>query len=453
MKRIQTILLALAISAVGYAYGGDRPNIIFILTDDQGYGDLGCFGATNIATPAIDKLCEEGMKFTSFYVHNRCSPTRLAFMAGCVAHRAGTDNVIYRREGIGIHDDEITVAEKLKEAGYATGMIGKWHLGEFEQFNPVNHGFDSFFGFLDVGPGGSCALLRNSDIVETNVKKTDGVHSPKLLAAAVDFIKANKEHPFFLYYASPLPHTKWLPNERFAGSSKQGTYGDVIQEIDWQVDGLMRTLDELDLTQKTLVIYASDNGPQLNVDGHGSAGPLRDGKWTDFEGGIRVPCIMRWPGKIPAGTANNEITGIIDMLPTFCELAGVDVPADRKLDGRSIRPYMMGEHTESPIHDTFFVPGKMVRHKQWKLFLKDQKPGGNSKAGRGKQGRLPANAGSLFNLAEDLGETNDVSARYPERVKELAGMMEAFMEELEATSRPIGKIEGFVPPVRKREER
>jgi len=446
-KTVMTILVA--VIASGGAIGADKPNIILILTDDQGYGDLGCFGAKDIATPAIDKLCEEGMKFTSFYVHNRCSPTRLALMTGCIAHRAGTDNVIYRREGIGIHDNEITIAEKLKEAGYATGIVGKWHLGEFEQFNPVNHGFDLFFGFQDIDADRGDALLRNKEIVEKGVRKTDGVYSPRLLAAGIAFIKANRDKPFFLYYASPLPHTRWIPNEKFKGTSKQGTYGDVIQEIDWQVGELIKTLDEFDLARKTLVIYTSDNGPQLNVDGHGSAGPLRDGKWTDFEGGIRVPCIMRWPGVIPAGSVNNAITGIIDMLPTFCGLAGVEAPTDRVIDGRDIRPYMKGEAVESPIHETYIVPGKTIRHKEWKLFVSGQRPGGKSRDGRGKQGRLPARAGSLFNLRDDIGETTDVSAAHPEKVKELTGMMEAFMKELEENSRPIGKVEGFTPPEKK----
>lgn len=450
MKLIQTVLIVVVVTASACAVGAEKPNIIFILADDQGYGDLECFGAEDIATPAIDKLCKEGMKFTSFYVHNRCSPTRLAFMTGCVAHRAGTDNVIYRREGIGIHDNEITVAEKLKEADYATGIVGKWHLGEFEQFNPVNHGFDSFFGFQEINAGRTTALLHNNEIVEKGVRKTDGVHSPKLLAAGIQFIKANKDKPFFLYYASPLPHTKWIPNEKFKGSSKQGTYGDVIQEIDWQVGELLKVLDELDLAKKTLVIYASDNGPQLNVDGHGSAGVLRDGKWTDFEGGIRVPCIMRWPGVIPAGSVNNEITGIIDMLPTFCGLAGVEVPTDRIIDGRDIRPYMEAKASELPIHETYIVPNKTIRRKEWKLFVADQKPGGNTREGRGKQGRLPARAGSLYNLKNDLSETTDVSASHPEKVKELTRMMEAFMKELDTNSRPIGKVEGFTPPEKNR---
>ncbi|MEM7143519.1 MAG: sulfatase-like hydrolase/transferase [Verrucomicrobiota bacterium] len=419
---------------------GSKPNIIFILTDDQGYGDLSCYGSEDIATPNIDRLATEGMKFESFYVHNRCSPTRAAFMTGSHAGRTGLDNVVYRWEGNGISDEEITVAELLKDSGYATGMIGKWHLGSWERFNPVNHGFDSFYGFFyedDETKG----IFQNLEMVEKIGSQTDGIHSPKLLQAGIDFIKAHQDEPFFLYYASPLPHTKWIPHPDFVGSSKQGTYGDVSQEIDWQVGGLLDTLDELGLADNTLVIFASDNGPQLNVEGHGSAGRLRDGKWTNFEGGIRVPCLMRWPGKIPAGSTNNEITGIIDMLPTFCALSGAEVPADRIIDGKNILPYLLGEQVESPIHDRFVVPGSAIRLGDWKLLVKGQNPGGSGT--KGKQGREPAEAGSLFNLKDDLGETTNVAAQHPEVVQQLQKEMKAFMEEYEANVRPIGWVEGY----------
>lgn len=441
-QQLLTICLigVLSIPCLAASLEGSKPNIIFILTDDQGYGDLGCYGSEVIATPNIDRLCDEGMKFESFYVHNRCSPTRAAFLAGSHAGRTGIDKVIYRRDGNGIHKDEITVAELLKEAGYATGIVGKWHLGEWEAFNPVHHGFDHFFGFLHSDDK-TKALFRNLEAVEKIKSQTDGIHSPKLLQAGIDFIEAHRDGPFFLYYASPLPHTKWIPHEDFAGSSSQGTYGDVVQEIDWQVGGLLDTLEELGLEENTLVIFTSDNGPQLNVDGHGSAGPLRDGKWTNFEGGIRVPCLMRWPGKIPAGSANDEITGIIDMLPTFCALAGADVPTDRVIDGKNILPYLLGKKRESPIHETFVVPGASIRHGDWKLLVKGQAPGG--KGSKGMQGRKPASAGTLFNLKDDLGETTDVSTGHPEKVRQLEEIMTNYIEEYEANKRPIGWAEGY----------
>lgn len=419
---------------------GSKPNIIFILTDDQGYGDLSAYGSEVIATPNIDRLSDEGMKFESFYVHNRCSPTRAALMTGSHAGRTGISSVVYRKDGKGLNKDEITIAELLRDSGYATGIVGKWHLGEWEAFNPVHHGFDSFYGFMHSDDKNT-ALYKNLGVVEKVKSKTDGIHSPKLLQAGIDFIKSHQNEPFFLYYASPLPHTKWIPHEDFVGSSRQGTYGDVVQEIDWQVGGLLDTLEELGLVENTLVIFASDNGPQLNADGHGSAGPLRDGKWTNFEGGIRVPCLMRWPGKIPAGSSNNEITGIIDMLPTFCSLAGAEIPGDRVIDGKNILPYLLGKTVEPPIHETFVVPGSTIRHGDWKLLLKGQSPGGNGN--KGMQGRVPAKAGSLFNLKDDPGETTDVSSNHPDKVEQLEALMTNFMIEYEANQRPVGWAEGY----------
>ncbi len=429
----------------GVVEAADKPNIVVFLTDDQGYGDLGCFGSESLETPNIDRLCQQGMKFTDFYVHQRCSPTRLAFMTGSHAHRAGCTKVIYNRDRIGIHSDEVTTPELLKTAGYTTGIIGKWHLGEWDAFNPVRHGFDFFYGFmidLDQGTG----IYRDVERIESIKRKTDGQHSPKLLNAAIGFIKENKNQPFLLYYASPLPHTPWIPNERFKGTSNRGTYGDVIREIDWQVGELMRTLDEQGLANNTLFVFASDNGPVLGING-GDAGPYRDGKWTDFEGGIRVPCIMRWPDTIKPGSTNSEITGIIDLLPTFSAIAGVDAPGNRVIDGRNILPYLKGETLKNPIHESFIVPGSVIRHGQWKLLVRDLKPGGKS----GREGKRPsAQAGSLFNLQVDPGETRDVSGDHPEIVADLRRRMDEAVRELEANSRPIGRLPGApVPATRK----
>ncbi|MEP3478950.1 MAG: sulfatase-like hydrolase/transferase [Fuerstiella sp.] len=427
---------------VGESCASEKPNILFFLTDDQGYGDLGCYGATEIATPNVDKLCAEGMKFNSFYVHNRCSPTRAALLTGCHAQRVGVGSVVYRKDKIGLNTNEFTVADMLKTAGYTTGIVGKWHLGEWDDFNPAHYGFDSFYGFMECDDKKTTAIYRNKQIVEKIKHKTAGIHSPKLVAAGIEFIKQQKNQPFFLYYASPLPHTRWIPHPRFAGSSQQGTYGDVVQEIDWQVGELMKTLDELNLTENTLFVFASDNGPQLNVEGHGSSGILRDGKWTNFEGGIRVPCIMRWPEVIPAGSSNHEITAIIDMLPTFCSITGVTPPPESVMDGRSILPYMRGEQLDEPIHDSFIVPGATIRHGHWKLFVKGQKPGGGKSDRVGKTDRLPATTGSLFNVKQDPGETTNVAARHPDKVRELTERMKTFTTELNANSRPIGTLSG-----------
>ena len=246
---------------------------------------------------------------------------------------------------------------------------------------------------------------------------------------------------------------KWIPNEKFKGSSKQGTYGDVIQEIDWQVGGLMETLDEFGLTENTLVVFASDNGPQLNVEGHGSSGPLRDGKWTNFEGGIRSPTIMRLPAVISAGATNDKIASIMDLLPTFCELAGVEPPGDRVLDGRSMLPYLEGRELPAPIHDTFIVPGSTIRQDDWKLLLKAQKPGGSKADQVGKTDRVPAAAGSLFHLGEDVGETTDVSEKHPERVAGLTKRMKDFQAELKRNTRPIGRITEVPDDVKRKLEK
>ena len=415
----------------------ERPNIIFILSDDQGYGDLGCYGSNVIQTPNIDSLAKQGMKFESFYVHNRCSPTRAAFMTGCYAQRVDMGKVIYHKDKSGLNSKEITVAELLKSAGYATGIIGKWHLGEWPQFNPVHHGFDYFCGrFADES--GESSLFENLERIGDWGDKNDRYCTMTILPKALEFIRRHKEEPFFLYYASNIPHSKWIPHADFQGTSKQGAYGDCVQQLDWAVGELLKELDAQGLTEKTLIIYASDNGPQLNAPGYGSAGPLRDGKWTDFEGGIRVPCVMRWPGRIPPGTTNNEITGIIDMLPTFCEIVGVEIPQDRIIDGKSILPYMLGQRPKTPIHDTYVVPGAVIRHGDWKLLVKDQKPGGGGN--RGNTRRIPASAGSLFNLREDIGETEDVSREHPEKADQLRKMMDAFMASFEENVRPREQV-------------
>lgn len=439
------IILSLLAVATGFVLqvqgdAGVKPNIVFILADDQGYGDLGCFGSEDITTPNIDVLAKQGMKFTDFYVHNRCSPTRAAFMTGCHAQRVGLGKVIYYKDRNGLNSKEITVAELLKQAGYATGIIGKWHLGEWPQFNPIHHGFDYYYGDFTDGENGKAMFENDKKVAETS--KEDHYETMSLLPAALGFMRKHQDRPFFLYYASHIPHSKWVPHEKFKGSSEQGAYGDCVQQLDWVVGELLKELDTLGLAQNTLVVYASDNGCQVNVEGHGSTGPLRDGKWTNFEGGIRVPCLMRWPGRIPDGSANHEIVGIIDMLPTFCEIAGVAVPTDRVIDGKSILPYMLGQPVKQPIHETFIVEGSTIRHGDWKLFVKEEQPGGGGQKGKANTDRLPAKAGSLFNLKDDVGETTDVSSQYPEKVKELNRMMDDYMAQFEKHKRPNEAVEG-----------
>ncbi|MEM1295013.1 MAG: sulfatase-like hydrolase/transferase [Verrucomicrobiota bacterium] len=420
----------------GSLLADDKPNIIFILADDHGFGALSATGAEGIKTPNVDRIAIEGMQFESFYVHNRCSPSRMAFMTGSMSNRVGYSNVIYRKSLVGINDEEITTPELLKQAGYATGIVGKWHLCEYEQFNPVNHGFDSFYGFMKY-EGEKSGIYRDRTLVEQGLRITDGVHSEKLRDAGIEFIRANRDRPFFLYYASPLPHVKWMPSERFKGTSGRGDYGDVMQELDWQVGGLLDALDEMGLAENTLVIYTADNGPQLGIGGEeSSSGIYRDGKWTNFEGGIRVPCFMRWPGKIAAGGSNDEITAIYDLLPTFCEIADITAPLDRVLDGESILPYLLGEERGLPIHEAFFVADSTYRYRDWKFLAKGGKPGGQE---RYWGPRSEAEAGSLFNLKTDPGESTDLSGKHPDVVKDLERRLEEAMKELNENSREIGR--------------
>jgi len=419
-----------------------KPNILFYLTDDLGYGDVGSYGAKGQSTPAIDQLAKEGTKFSSFYVHQRCSPSRAAFMTGSYAQRVGLAKVIYKhRDGpVGLNPSEITLPELLKKADYKTALIGKWHLGEWEPFHPLNHGYDYFYGFLKVIEGSEkVSLIENRKELARNIQKTGG-QAPGMVKAAIDFMKKNKDEPFFLYYSDPLPHAPFIPSEQFQGTSKRGKYGDVIHEIDWQFDLLMKALKELKLEEDTIVIFTSDNGPPVERQSRydvGLTGPLRDGKWTDFEGGVRVPFIIRWPGKVKADTTNDSMIGIIDMLPTFCEIAGVEVPKDRVIDGVNILPQLLGNKDSKPLRDVQVVPGSTIIHNGWKYYAKQQNPFNNKKQ-EDWRGLKPAKAGALFNLKEDLGETTDVSEKYPEIVASMKKRMAEFMANFEKNSRPAG---------------
>jgi arylsulfatase A-like enzyme len=418
-----------------------KPNIVFILADDLGYGDLGCYGAKNIHTQNIDSLARDGMKFTSFYVHQRCSPSRLAFMTGSYAHRAGSTKVIYRRDRVGINPAETTTAELLKQAGYTCGLVGKWHLGEWEPFHPLNHGFDYFKGAWHVaadddeaGEEGG-AFMENRTVLDPQYRKC-GETEHEEVNGALSFIEANQARPFFLFYASRGTHSHWKPSAQFIGTSpRPKNYGDAVQELDFEVGRLLQKLDELGLTSHTLVIFGSDNGAPVTPGP--SNKPLREGKWTNFEGGIRTPWLMRWPGRIPSGAASDAIAGIWDLLPTFCAVADVAPPTDRTLDGVSLLPVLIGKTGLVSPHENVIMAGSTIRQGDWKLFLKAEKPGG-----KGNRGGKPTTAGSLYNVATDAGETTDVAAEHPEEVQHLRVAAEAFEKELAAHSRPIGRLEG-----------
>src|SRR2546422_8412543 len=320
---------------------GRLPNIVIILTDDQGYADVGAYGARGIKTPNLDRLAREGMRFTDFYVAQAvCSASRAALLTGCYPNRVGISGALGPNARHGLNPNEMTIAELVKQRGYATCIFGKWHLGHHPEFLPTRHGFDEYFGLPysndmwprhpEAKPGTypDLPLIEGDKIVQTNPDQTQ--LTTWYTEHAVRFIERNKDRPFFLYVAHNMPHVPLHVSDKFKGKSKRGLYGDAIMEIDWSVGQILAALNKNDLDEKTLVVFTSDNGPWLLYGNHaGSALPLREGKTTIFDGGVREPCIMRWPGQIPPGTACRELAATMDLLPTFARLAGAERPRDR----------------------------------------------------------------------------------------------------------------------------
>ncbi len=421
---------------------GRPPNIIIIFADDLGYADLGCFGSEAIRTPHLDRMAAEGMKFTDFYVcESVCTPSRAGLMTGRYAIRSGLTRVLgpsagrnIEKGGIsGISDYEITIADILKEQGYATACVGKWHLGHLPEHLPTRHGFDSYFGLpysndmhkTPEGQPDGVPLMRNEEIIELPVNQE--TLTRRYTEEAVQFIKSNRSNPFFLYFPHTFPHTPLYASEKFKGKSNHGIYGDAVEELDWSVGQVLDTLSELGIDENTLIIFTSDNGPAgWASPGGGSAGPLRAGKATSFEGGLRVPGIMRWPGKIPAGQVCSEIAATIDFLPTLAALGGGRTPDDRIIDGKDIAPLMFGRPGAKTPHHAYFyyryLAVKAVRSGRWKVVLEHQEI-------RGKRGTVPD---ALYDLEVDIGETTDLSKKRPEQLNRLLGLIERHKATVES---------------------
>jgi len=417
------------------------PNFVIIFTDDQGYQDLGCFGSPDIATPRLDKMAAEGMKFTDFYVAaSVCTPSRAALLTGCYAQRVSLPSVLFPGSKVGISDKETTLAEILKTRGYATACVGKWHLGHLPPFLPTRHGFDTYYGIPYSNDMRPTPLLRNEETIEEPA--TQDTLTQRYTEEAVRFITANKDKPFFLYLPHTMPHVPLFASKEFKGKSKRGLYGDVIEEIDWSVGRILDTLQKLDLDEHTCVVFTSDNGPWLSKGkAGGSALPLRDGKFSAYEGGMREPCIMRWPGRIPAGKVCSEIATTMDILPTFIRLAGAEVPQDRVIDGKDIWPLMAGvEGARSPHEAFFYLRGyavHAVRAGDWKLHLPQ------TRTGKGKPPQK--NAAQLYNLREDIGEKNNVADAHPDvvqRLTELAAKCDDDIGRGGKNRRPCGRVDG-----------
>ncbi|HNR30287.1 MAG TPA: sulfatase [Candidatus Hydrogenedentes bacterium] len=446
----------LALPARGDELPARKPNFVVILTDDQGYGDVGCFGAEGFETPHLDRMAAEGMRLMDFYsAAPVCTPSRAALMTGCYPLRVGLPDVLFPQSKIGLNPEEITIAEILKAQGYATGCFGKWHLGHHPEFLPMRHGFDEYFGLPysnDMIPSPErppgypeLPLIDGEEAIETNPDQTQ--LTTRYTERAVQFIERHKDEPFFVYLPHSMPHVPLFVSDKFAGKSRQGLYGDVIMEIDWSVGRILDTLKRLDLDEHTLVFFSSDNGPWLIYGDHaGSAGRLREGKTTTFDGGQRVPGIARWPGRIPAGSVCREVAAMFDLLPTFAHLAGSAPPADRVIDGRIIWPLLSGRLGVQSPHDTFYFfrsdELQAVRAGRWKLHLphtynRIETPGTGGKPGKYAQGTIES---ALFYLPDDPGETRDFAAAQPKVVERLTAMAHAFEQDLIADARPPGVL-------------
>jgi arylsulfatase A-like enzyme len=459
-------ILIVCLSGLPAVAQDDRPpNIVIVYADDLGYADLACFGAEKIKTPHLDRLAAEGRRLTSFYVAQAvCSASRTALLTGCYPNRVGILGALGPASKIGIHDNEWTLAEVLKTRGYKTAIYGKWHLGHHPQFLPTRHGFDNYFGLPysnDMWPNHPTSKFPDLPLVERESTLEHNPDQTQLVTwyaeRAVKFIEANKDQPFFLYVPHAMPHVPLFVSEKHKGKSAAGLYGDVIEEIDWSVGQIMAALKKHNLDERTLVVFTSDNGPWLSYGEHaGSAGSLREGKGTAFEGGVRVPFIARWPGKIPAGTASAEPAMTIDMLPTMAKLAGAKLPP-HTIDGLDISAMLTSSAAEakSPHEAFYFYWGQelqAVRSGRWKLHFAHTyrtlagKPGG--KGGKPAAYQEANIELSLFDLEADVGETTNVAQSHPEIVARLQALAEKAREELGDLAqkrtgkgvRPVGRI-------------
>ena len=437
----------------------EKPNFVVIFTDDQGYGDLSCFGGKHVSTPRIDQMAAEGSRLTSFYVAAPvCTPSRAALMTGCYPKRidmaTGSNfGVLLAGDTKGLHPDEITIAEVLKGSGYKTAIFGKWHLGDQPEFLPTKQGFDEYFGIPyshDIHPFHPrqqhfqfppLALLEDETVIEMD-PNADYL-TKRITEHAVAFIEKNKNAPFFLYVPHPIPHkplhvsppfmkgvaseiTDKLKNEgdSIDYKTRDRLFRQAIAEVDWSVGQILDTLKAEGIDEKTLVIFTSDNGPAI-----GSAGPLRGRKGSTFEGGMRESTVIRWPGKIPAGKSNDELMTTMDLLPTFAKLAGTAIPTDRVIDGKDIWPTLTGK-AGTPHKAFFYHRGNSlnaVRSGKWKLHANNGKPT------------------QLYDLENDIGEKENRLKAQPKVVQRLTASMKEFAQEIAENSRPAAFVKNPKP--------
>lgn len=411
MRLLPLCLTAFLLTA-GLASGQERPNVIYINCDDLGYGDLACYGAKDIRTPHLDRMAAEGTRFTDFSVTSAlCTPSRVSLMTGRYPGRSGLAVGVLRPDAVnGLPTEEITLGEVARQAGYATGCIGKWHLGFQPGMRPMDQGFDSYYGVmhnLDLPETvvfekeGGMPVLRGTEVEKRPAVPAEmtGLYT----AEALKFIATHRDRPFFLYLGHAMPHLPFDASPKFKGKSSRGLYGDVVEELDDSTGQILDKLRELGLAEKTLVVFTSDNGPERKTPG--TAAPLSGSKHTVFEGGLRVPCIAWWPGHIPAGRVSGEFISTLDVLPTLASLTGAHLPKDLVLDGYELREVLLKADARSPRTTLYSLYGfkhrrqESMREGGWKLHLT----------------RPPA----LYQLDRDMAETQDIASEHPEVVERL----------------------------------
>ena len=456
---------------------GQPPNVVVIFIDDEGYGDMGVYGATGFQTPNLDRMAAEGMRFTNFYAAQPvCSASRAGLLTGCYPNRIGFSGALFPWDSTGMNAEEWTMAEMFKDKGYATACFGKWHLGWQKEFLPLQHGFDEYTGVPysnDMWPRSNVngefiaqkgerypelPLVEGNETIETitDMKGQDRL-TTLYTEKAVDFINRKADQPFFLYVPHTMAHIPLGVSDKFRGKSEQGLYGDVMMEIDWSVGEINKALEANNIADNTIVIFTTDNGPWLNYGNHaGSAGGLREGKTTSWEGGQRVPFIVRWPGKTPAGTVCNKLACAIDLMPTFAGIVDGKMPT-KKIDGVDIISLLEGDFSASPRETILYYYGKNnlngVRKGNWKLVLPhtfasyNTEPGNDGKNGRRIQTKVEQP--ELYNMMRDPGEQYNVIAYHPEKVAELMQIVEQARAELGdlnvdipqgSENRPIGQL-------------
>jgi arylsulfatase A len=425
------------------------PNFVVLFADDLGYADLNCFGGQQMSTPNLDRMAAQGMKLTSFYASQAvCSASRSSLMTGCYNVRVGIQGALGPGAKVCLNPDELTIAELLKPAGYATAIFGKWHLGDHGIGLPLNHGFDHYHGLPysnDMWPFHpsfskfpKLPLIKDNEVVNDNVTANDQTQLTKWATQhAIEFIKNNKQNPFFLYMPYHMPHVPLFVSDQFKDKTGQGLFADVIAEIDWSVGQVLATLTQEGLDDNTLVWFTSDNGPWLSYGNHaGSAHPLREGKGTTWEGGVREPTIVRWPGLIPASTICDEVAATIDVLPTLVQLAGTQLPTN-KIDGKSIWPLLSGVAGAKSPHEAYYYYWirelQAIRSGPWKLHFPHSyrslkgEPGMDALPGAYIEKKCEL---ELYDLSSDQGELHNVASAHPDIVKRLQELADAMRGQL-----------------------